>query len=220
MKNEILLKKARETGLIPLFSTDNKDIAYNVLKSCYEGGVRIFEYTNRDPKAPEIFEYLISRKNEFPDLVLGIGTIMDVQQCEQFHDLGADFIICPIMDPQVAAFCSTEELPWVPGCGTLTEIINATRLGAQLIKVFPASVLGPGFIKACLGPCPELNLMPTGGVTTASENLEKWFSSGVTCVGIGSELSKMDYSKDGNFEKLRTVIESALNTIQSIRKSR
>lgn len=209
------LQKVQETRMIPVFSHTEKETAFSVLSACYRGGARVFEFTNRHDGALNVFKYLIERKDEFPGLALGAGTIMNVSQCEAYCEAGAAFVVAPIVDAQVAEYCKTQDISWTPGCGTLTELITSKRLGAGLIKVFPADVLGPEFIKAVLGPCPELHLMPTGGVTPEEDNLERWFNAGVTCVGMGSQLISKEILKDGDYHSLERVVKRTLEIISN-----
>lgn len=212
-----LINKVKETGIIPVFSHDDPETAYHVLMACYEGGIRVFEFTNRSEKAIESFKYLVSKKGDFPGLALGVGTIMDKAQCEEYYEAGAEFIVAPIVDPEVAAYCSDKGISWTPGCGTLTEVITAERLGAKLMKVFPADVLGPKFVKGVLGPCGHLNLMPTGGVTPEKANLESWFNAGVVCVGMGSQLISKEMIKNKQFDQLTKMVAEALATVKEIK---
>lgn len=217
MTSQELIDKVRETGIIPVFSHDDPQTAYDVVKACFDGGIRVFEFTNRSAKAIDSFKYLVSKKADFPGMALGVGTIMDKSQCEQFYEAGAEFIVAPIVDAEVASYCKEKNVAWTPGCGTLTELITAERLGALLMKVFPADVLGPKFIKGVLGPCGHLNLMPTGGVTPEKDNLETWFSAGVVCVGMGSQLISKEMIKNKAFEELSQVVRDALATVKALK---
>lgn len=214
-----LIVKVRETGIIPVFSHEAAETALAMLRACYRGGIRVFEFTNRVPGAIDVFRYLVSRKNEFPGLVLGAGTIMNSQQCHEYIRANADFIVAPIIDEQVAITCRKEGISWTPGCGTLTEIITAERMGAGLMKVFPAEVLGPEFIKAALGPCPWLKLMPTGGVIPQEENLQRWFSAGVTCVGMGSRLIPSKALQSGDFSEVEATTARIISWYQTFIRS-
>ncbi|RNC83366.1 MAG: bifunctional 4-hydroxy-2-oxoglutarate aldolase/2-dehydro-3-deoxy-phosphogluconate aldolase [Balneola sp.] len=213
--SEELLSKIAEFPVIPVFYHDDVETTVNVVNACYTGGMRVFEFTNRGENSEAIFKELIQESEKFPGMVFGTGTIMNRDQAEVFLGLGAEFIVSPIMDPEVASLCGTENKPWVPGCGTLTEVISATRLGAELVKVFPGNVLGPQFIKSCLGPCPHLKLMPTGGVKPTQENLSGWFNAGVFSVGIGSSLFDSESIKPENFQKLVDKISQVKTMVNS-----
>ncbi len=214
---EQLLEKITLAPIVPVFSHTDKANALEVVKACYDGGITVFEFTNRNEQAAEVFEYLLSQREQFPGLALGIGTIMDEKQAQQFIDLGADFIVSPILDQKVAELCAKNKISWTPGCGTLTEIIQGQRWGATLIKVFPADVMGPNFIAGVKGPCPNLNLMPTGGVTPDEEELKTWFRSGVVCVGMGSQLMDKQLISSGNFKELSFKIKEVVNFVKKLK---
>lgn len=214
---EQLLEKLASAPIVPVFSHTDKATALAVVKACYEGGITVFEFTNRNEQAAEVFEYLLSQKEQFPGLALGIGTIMDEKQAHQYIDLGSDFIVSPILDQQVAELCAQNNISWTPGCGTLTEIIQGQRWGASLIKVFPADVLGPKFVAGVKGPCPHLNLMPTGGVTPDEEELKTWFHSGVICVGMGSQLMDKQLISSGNFKALSEKIKEVVGFVSQLK---
>ncbi len=187
-KTEIL-SLFEKCGMIPVFYHPDYDVCENIVDACYAGGIRIFEYTNRGEKAPEVFQKLKTYvKTTYPDFKLGIGSILNGKQAEQFIVFEADFIVAPILDESTAIVCHKANIFWVPGCGTLTEIAKAENMGAEIIKIFPGSVLGPEFIKAVKGPMPWLKLMPTGGVEPTKENLRAWLKAGAVCVGMGSQL--------------------------------
>jgi 2-dehydro-3-deoxyphosphogluconate aldolase/(4S)-4-hydroxy-2-oxoglutarate aldolase len=186
--NVEILEKIRHSRIIPVFYHRDVEIAKAVIEACYKGGLRVFEFTNRGENAHEVFIQLQKFAEKMPDLLLGIGTIMDAPSAEKFIGADADFIVSPIVKMEIAQVCSRHKKFWVPGCGTLTEIVSARDAGAELIKVFPGSVLGPKFISAVLAVIPDLKLMPTGGVEPTHENLKTWFDSGVFSVGMGSQL--------------------------------
>jgi 2-dehydro-3-deoxyphosphogluconate aldolase/(4S)-4-hydroxy-2-oxoglutarate aldolase len=186
--SEDILSKIKHSRIIPVYYHKDVEVAKAVLEACYRGGLRVFEFTNRGENAHEVFLALKKYAQKFPDLLLGIGTIMDSPAAELFIAADADFIVSPILNLEVAKVCSRHKKSWVPGCGTLTEIVNAKNAGAELIKVFPGAVLGPKFISSVLAVVPDLKLMPTGGVEPTSENLKAWFDAGVYCVGMGSQL--------------------------------
>jgi 2-dehydro-3-deoxyphosphogluconate aldolase/(4S)-4-hydroxy-2-oxoglutarate aldolase len=188
ISNAEILEKIKHSRIIPVFYHKDTEVAKAVIEACYKGGLRVFEFTNRGENAYEVFVQLQKFAEKMPDLLLGIGTIMDSPTAEKFIGAHADFVVSPILKMEIAQVCNRHKKFWVPGCGTLTEIVNARDAGAELIKVFPGSVLGPKFISAVLAVVPELKLMPTGGVEPTHENLKKWFDSGVFSVGMGSQL--------------------------------
>jgi 2-dehydro-3-deoxyphosphogluconate aldolase/(4S)-4-hydroxy-2-oxoglutarate aldolase len=216
---EEIVNVMREKGIVPLFTHDNASEALEVVEGAYRGGIRTFEFTNRRSNSFEIFSYLIGQRKRFPDLMLGIGTVMDGATAKKFIDAGADFIISPILKPEMAEVCRQHNKAWIPGCATLTEIVTAKELGAAVIKVFPGSVLGPGFISAILPVVPDLKLMITGGVEPTRENLSAWFQAGSMCVGMGSQLFTKDILQTRNWELLSQRIAQALDLVKEIRKS-
>lgn len=184
-----VLKTILSTGMIPVFYHPDPETCKSVLKACYEGGVRVFEFTNRGEKALENFALLRQlARQSMPDLLLGIGTIKAPEQVALFAEQGADFIVSPIIDPAIGAACAEKDLFWVPGCMTATEIALAERAGARLVKLFPGQLLGPGFVKAVRELFPGLLFMPTGGVEPTQESIQKWIEAGVVAVGMGSRL--------------------------------
>ena len=189
---------------LPLFNCSDAAIGMQVLEALHAGGIRLVEFTNRAAGALYVFRTLVKdAATKLPDMVLGAGTIIDVTQARDFHAAGAAFLVAPNLDEDVGAYCSEHGLFWCPGTGTVTEMIRAHRLGAAVIKVFPADALGgPAFIKGVRGPCAWLKLMPSGGVTLDEANLKAWFAAGVHCVGMGSHLVDAKTLTDGHFAEL------------------
>jgi len=185
-----VILKMRETGIIPVFYHKDPEICRSVIKACYEGGVRVFEFTNRGDYAHELFSGLNKwAEKEVPDMIMGTGSVIDAGTASLYIQLGANFIVSPVLNPDMAKVCNRRKILWSPGCGSLTEINLAEEFGAEIVKIFPgSSVGGPGFVKAIKGPCPWTSIMPAGGVEPTEENLKEWFEAGVTCVGMGSKL--------------------------------
>ena len=184
-----VLEKCQQAPIVPVFYHPDADYTKEILKACFDGGLQVFEYTNRGEAALEVFRALVPFvKEHCPGMVLGAGTILTADDAGKFIDAGADFIVQPVITTAVADVCKQRHIPWIPAGATLNEIYQATLLGAELVKVFPGNVVGPGFIKAIRGPMPHLRLMVTGGVEPTAESLNAWFKAGVTCVGIGSQL--------------------------------
>jgi 2-dehydro-3-deoxyphosphogluconate aldolase / (4S)-4-hydroxy-2-oxoglutarate aldolase len=178
-----------KTKLLPLYFNSDYNDCKSKIKACYNAGLHAFEFTNRGDVAPEIFGQLKKElKEECPELQLGIGTIYTAKQAEQFIDLGADFIIQPVCTNDVADACKAANKPWIPAGMTMNELYNAHSMGAELIKVFPGSTVGPGYIKAVRGPLPHIKLMVTGGVEATSESVNTWLKAGVNVCGLGSQL--------------------------------
>jgi 2-dehydro-3-deoxyphosphogluconate aldolase / (4S)-4-hydroxy-2-oxoglutarate aldolase len=216
-EHQQILNKMSETGMIPVFNHKDLDIAKKVLDTSYEAGIRVFEFTNREANALEIFRKLKIYAEKYSDLLLGIGTVFTREDARRFYFAEADFVVSPALIPEVAAFCNMKGKFWIPGCATLTEVYQAKSLGASLVKAFPGNLLGAGFVKAVLSVLPEVKIMPTGGVEPTQENLSIWFKSGVHCVGMGSQLFDKKAIENGDFESLANNIKSTLNIIQSLK---
>lgn len=214
-----IIEVMRETGVVPLFTHDNAGEAQEVVEAAYKGGVRAFEFTNRRANSFEVFSHLVKHRGKFPDLLLGIGTIMDGSTAQKFIDAGADFIISPILRTEMADVCNRNNIAWIPGCATLTEIVTARDHGAAVIKVFPGSVLGPGFVSSILPVVPDLRLMITGGVEPNLENLSAWFRAGAMCVGMGSQLFTKEILQNRSWDLLSERIAQALRLVKEIRRN-
>lgn len=209
----------KATGMVPVFYHPDIDTCKSVVKACYNGGVRVFEFTNRGDFAHEVFgELLKYARQELPELILGIGSVIDPGTTALYLQLGANFVVSPLLNPEMAKVCNRRKVLWSPGCGSLTEINYAEELGAEVVKIFPGSqVGGPGFVKSVLGPCPWSSIMPTGGVSPTEDNLRPWFEAGVTCVGMGSNLFDKTAIKEKRFELIEAKVKETLNLIQQIR---
>ncbi|NLV18789.1 MAG: bifunctional 4-hydroxy-2-oxoglutarate aldolase/2-dehydro-3-deoxy-phosphogluconate aldolase [Bacteroidetes bacterium] len=211
--------RMRETGIIPVFYNKDSGICRNVIKACYEGGIRVFEFTNRGDYAHELFSELNKwAEKNYPDLIMGVGSVTDSGTSSLYIQLGANFIVSPILNPDMAKVCNRRKILWCPGCASLSEISYAEELGAEIVKIFPgSSVGGPAFVKAVKGPCPWTSIMPTGGVEPTMDNLKEWFSSGVTCVGIGSKLISGEMIQKEEWGLLTTKVGEAVNIVRSLR---
>lgn len=209
-----------KSGMIPVFFHRDIEICKQVLKACYAGGVRVFEFTNRGDFAHEVFGELNKWvAQELPEMILGIGSVIDPATTALYLQLGANFIVSPILNPEMAKVCNRRKVLWSPGCGTLSEINYAEELGAEICKIFPgSSVGGPSFVKNVKGPCPWTKLMPTGGVEPTEKNLGDWFGAGVTCVGMGSQLITKDIIAEGNYDALTEKVKQAFEILEQIRK--
>ncbi|MDU1904109.1 MAG: bifunctional 4-hydroxy-2-oxoglutarate aldolase/2-dehydro-3-deoxy-phosphogluconate aldolase [Dysgonomonas sp.] len=208
-----------ETGMVPVFYHNDLETAKQVVKACYEGGVRAFEFTNRGDFAHEIFGELVKwAAKECPDMILGIGSIVDAGTASLYLQLGANFVVGPLLNPDIFKVCNRRQVAYVPGCGSVSEVGYAQELGAEVVKVFPGDVVGPGFVKGLKAPMPWSNIMVTGGVTPAEDNLSKWFSAGVNCVGMGSNLFPKDVVEAKDWGKISQMCKEALATIAKLRK--
>ncbi len=210
----------KATGVVPVFYHADIEVCKSVVKACYDGGIRVFEFVNRGDFAHELFaelnKYALS---ELPGMILGAGSIVEEGTTAIYIQAGANFIVSPLLNENMAKVCNRRKIMWSPGCGTISEIGKAEELGAELVKVFPASeVGGPSFIKAVKAPCPWTNIMPTGGVSCEKNNLEKWFQAGVTCVGMGSNLFPKEIMENGDYDALTIKVQKLIETIEQVRK--
>ncbi len=207
-----------ETRIVPVFYHNDIEVCKGVLQACYQGGIRVFEFTNRGDYAHEIFSELNKfAAAHFPEMMLGIGTILDAATAALYIQLGADFIVQPLIKEDVATVCHRRKIAWIPGASSLTEISRAEELGAEIIKVFPGNVLGPEFVAALKGPMPWSSVIVTGGVEPEEENLRKWFSAGATSVGIGSQLFPKEMLKAKNFDAIREKVTDTMAIVSRLK---
>lgn len=211
--------KMKETGMVPVFYHGSPEICKKVVKACYDGGVRVFEFTNRGDFAHDTFAQLSRYVNEsLPDLMLGAGSVVDGPTAALYIQLGADFIVSPVVKDDMAVICNRRKILWSPGCGSLSEISRAEELGAEVVKIFPAQqVGGPDFVKSIKGPSPWSSIMPTGGVEPKEENLRAWFEAGVHCVGMGSQLISKNYIESEAYDQLTRQVKDTLEIIRRIK---
>ena len=215
--SNVVYSRIEETPIVPLFFNADLTVAQHVLKACYDGGIRVFEFTNRGAEAPAIFAKLIDYcEKECPDLVLGIGTIYDAKQANEFIAMGADFMLQPFTTPEVGEVCAKHDIPWMPGTMTLTEIRNAEILGAKYVKIFPGNVVGPGFVKAIKGPMPKTKIMVTGGVEPNKESLSSWFGAGAAAVGMGSQLFPADLIAKKDYQAISNTISDLIKIYRGL----
>jgi 2-dehydro-3-deoxyphosphogluconate aldolase/(4S)-4-hydroxy-2-oxoglutarate aldolase len=217
-RTEVLVQM-KQIGLIPVFYNADIKICREVVKACYKGGVRIFEFTNRGDFAHEVFSELNKYAiKELKGLVMGAGSIIDPATAALYIQLGANFIVSPVLNEDMAKICNRRKVSWSPGCGSVSEISRAEELGADVIKIFPASQLGgPKFVAAVKGPMPWANIMPSGGVEPTEDNLREWFTSGAYCVGMGSKLITKDLLSAGDYSKLEERVRDTISLIKKIR---
>lgn len=182
-----VLNKIQTTGVVPVFYNGNVEIAKQVVKACYDGGIRAFEFTNRGDFAHEVFAEVIKyAAKECPEMAVGVGSVIDAPTAALYIQMGACFVVGPLFNPEVAKVCNRRLIPYTPGCGSITEVGRAQEAGCDLCKVFPGDVLGPKFIKGLMAPMPWSKIMVTGGVEPTVESLSKWFKAGAFAVGMGS----------------------------------
>ena len=214
-----VVTKMMETGMVPLFYHSDIEVAKKTLKACYQGGARLLEFTSRGDFAYQIFDqlnkYVLA---ELPEMIMGVGSITDAAAASLYMQLGANFIVTPVLREDIAIVCNRRKILWSAGCGSLTEISKAEELGGEIIKLFPGSTYGPEFVKAVKGPQPWTNIMPTGGVSTEEDNLKAWFESGVACVGMGSKLISNEILANEDYKGLQKKVKNTLELIQKIKK--
>ena len=206
-------------GVVPVFYNKDPQVAIDVIKACADGGARCVEFTNRGDLAWKVFveaqEHIIA--NDL-DIILGVGSVVDAPTAGIYISSGANFVVGPLLNPEVARVCNRRKVAYSPGCGSASEIAQAEELGVEIVKVFPGKeVGGPNFVKSVLGPCPWTRIMPTGGVNATRESLEEWFKAGVACVGIGSNLVTKDIVAKKDYKALTKNVKQVVDWIQEIR---
>ena len=214
-----VLNKMVELGLVPVFYNGDVNVAKQIVAACAQGGAKVVEFTNRGDFAYQVFGKLVQYfAQEDPTVILGVGSVSDPGTAALYINNGANFVVGPVLNPDVAKVCNRRKIAYSPGCGSASEISYAEELGVEIVKVFPGkSVGGPSFVKSVLGPHPWTRIMPTGGVNATRESIESWFKAGVTCVGIGSRLITKDLVARGNFDAISTKAAQVLAWIREAR---
>lgn len=210
--------KMKATGLVVVFYHKEIEVCKAVVKACYDGGVRVFEFTNRGDFAIQVFTELNKWTiQEYPEMILGVGSIIDEGTAALYIANGANFIVSPLIDEATAKVCNKQKIAWSPGCGSVTEIGRAHELGAEIVKIFPGQQVGGAkFVKAVKGPMPWASIMPTGGVTPEKNNLEEWFAAGVICVGIGSQLLSKESLANEDYAAITAKCKDILEIIMKV----
>ena len=217
MKHEVI-GKILEVGLIPLFYNGDVEIAKKIVQACVNGGAKVVEFTNRGDFAFQVFSELARWCNkEFNDVILGVGSVIDPMTAALYINCGANFVVSPVFNPEIAKICNRRKVPYIPGCGTPSEISTAEEMGCDLIKIFPGSRLKPGFIKSVRGPSPWVNLIPTGGVDATKENIYSWIKAGAVALGMGSRLIRKDLVAARDFNAITKKVEDCIRWIQEAR---
>ena len=207
-----------QQGMLPLYFNADETVTIEVLRALYSAGIKAVEYTSRGEAALRNFTKMVEvRDAEMPDLLLGIGTIKNKKQAEEYLAVGADFIISPGFVPKVAKLLKKKKVQYSPGCMTPTEIIAAENAGVKFIKLFPGNMLGPDFLSGIKDIFPNLMFMPTGGVDTTKENIEGWYKAGVSAVGMGSKLVSKQLMADKDYATIEAETKKVLALIQSIK---
>jgi 2-dehydro-3-deoxyphosphogluconate aldolase/(4S)-4-hydroxy-2-oxoglutarate aldolase len=214
------IKKMHAGGMMPIFFHPDEQVCLDLLHAAYEGGVRVIEMVNRGKEAKSIFPKIRAAADKLPGIYLGAGTIYHPFEAEEFIDMGAEFIVAPVMNPKLGEYCAKVDVPWIPGCGSVSEIFFAQELGAELAKIYPANVLTTEFVPAVHAVLPKMEIIPTGGVEPTAESLKKWFDVGVLCVGMGSQLFRKDLIAKGDFDQIKAAVQYAMEIIESIREGK
>lgn len=210
-----------ETSLVPVFYHGDVEVASRIVSALSEAGVSCIEFVNRGDQAHLVFAELIRRFGDKDNVILGAGSVVDPVTAGQYIQLGANFIVGPLLNPDVARVCNRRKVAYSPGCGTASEISTAEELGVEIVKIFPGSeVGGPIFVKSIRGPMPWTYLMPTGGVSPTEESLRGWFDAGVVCVGMGSNLIRKDLVAKGDFNAIRDIAAETLKIIKTVKSNK
>lgn len=213
-----VMAKIAAAPMVPVFYHKDASVAKSVIKACYDGGVRAFEFTNRGDFAHEIFAEVVKfAAVECPEMAIGVGSVVDPGTASLYMQLSACFVVGPLFNPEVAKVCNRRGVPYTPGCGSVSEVGFAQEAGCDLIKIFPGDVLGPKLVKGLLAPMPWSRLMVTGGVEPTEENLKGWFAAGVYCVGMGSKLFPKDKVAAADWQYVTDKCAEALAIIAKLR---
>jgi len=214
-----VLNEIIRIGLVPVFYEGNLEIAKQIISACVQGGARAIEFTNRGDNAYRIFSDLVQYfRNEVPEAILGVGSVIDPGTASIYIESGANFVVGPTLNPEVAHVCNRRKISYSPGCGSATEIMLAEELGVEIVKIFPGdSVGGPNFVKSIRGPMPWTRIMPTGGVETTHESIDAWFNAGVAAVGIGSNLIRKDWLNAKDFASIQQRTKDIIGWIRLAR---
>ena len=215
-----VLNTTIELGLVPVFYNPDLEVAKQIVAACRAGGARVVEFTNRGDFAFHVFTDLAGHvARAEPDVILGVGSVIDAPTAALYISAGANFVVGPVLNPEVARLCNRRKVAYMPGCGSASELSQAEELGVEIVKVFPgAAVGGPGFVKAMLGPCPWTRIMPTGGVDATEESIRAWFEAGVACVGMGSRLITKELVAAGDFDAISRKVAQVLAWIRDVRE--
>ena len=213
-----VMAKIAAAPMVPVFYHADAATACKVVKACYDGGVRAFEFTNRGDFAHEVFAAVVKfAAAECPEMAVGVGSVVEPATAALYMQLGAGFVVGPLFNPEVARACNRRGVPYTPGCGSVSEVGFAQEAGCDLCKVFPGDVLGPKFVKGLLAPMPWSKIMVTGGVEPTADNLKAWFSAGAFCVGMGSKLFPKDRIAAADWAYITDSCRNALDTIAGLR---
>ncbi|HEX5655268.1 MAG TPA: bifunctional 4-hydroxy-2-oxoglutarate aldolase/2-dehydro-3-deoxy-phosphogluconate aldolase [Chitinophagaceae bacterium] len=217
-RNENIIYQVKQQGILPLFYHEDRAVCLDVTRALYDAGIRVIEFTNRGPGALDNFKALVqAKKDSMKELLLAVGTIRTADQANKFIEAGADFLISPVFDPDVADESYLAKMLWIPGCMTPTEIHVAQNAGCKLVKLFPGNVLGPSFVSGIRELFPGMDFMPTGGVEVSKENIGEWFKAGVCAVGLGSKLISKKILEDKDYTGITRLTKEALAIVRDIK---
>ena len=211
----------KEIGVVPIFYEGDVEVARQLVAACADGGARLVELTNRGDRAVDVYRQVDAwcAQNR-PEIVLGAGTIVDAPTAALYVAAGANFIVGPQLDEDVARLCNGRKIPYLPGCATVTEIHRAHLLGVEICKLFPAAEIGgPSFVKNLRAPLPWADIMITGGVQPTRESLGAWFAAGAACVGMGSNLFVPELVVKHDFAGITAKVKEILALIREVRKA-
>ena len=218
-----VLESILDTGLLPMFDSEDVDIAERIVSACVAGGAKAIEFRNRGEQGFITFAELLKRiRKSVPNAILGAGSIVDAPTAALYLACGAHFVVSPILNTEVARLCNRQKVAYLPGVATATEISAAEELGVELCKVFPgAEIGGPSFVKAVCGPLRWTSLMPTGGVDATEESVRDWIKAGSACLGMSSRLigKEKDFHSEEDFVALTTRVRSVIEWVQKARAS-
>jgi 2-dehydro-3-deoxyphosphogluconate aldolase/(4S)-4-hydroxy-2-oxoglutarate aldolase len=207
-----------KTGLVPIFYHPDGEVAREIVRACAAGGARVVEFTHRGDFAPDVFrELALWARREVPEVILGVGSVVDAPTAALYLARGADFVVSPAWMRPVARLCNRRQVACIPGAGTVGEILRACEGGAEVVKLFPAQVLGPAFIRAVRGPCPWVRLMPTGGIRPVETDVRAWLEAGAAALGMGSELIRREWVEAGDWAAIAGTVQQVLGWIRDFR---
>jgi len=219
LKHEVV-GKILDIGLLPVFCHNDVEVSKKIVKACVDGGATVVEFTNRGDFAYDVFIKLLEyTQKELPDVILGIGTILDPATATMYINSGSNFVVGPIFNLDVAKVCNRRKIAYIPGCMTPSEISTAEKVGVDIVKIFPGITVGPEFIKSVLGPCPSYHMMPSGGVETNQENISTWIKAGSSALNIGSNLIKKDLVNSKDFNSIKKLVSQCIMWIDEARKT-
>jgi 2-dehydro-3-deoxyphosphogluconate aldolase / (4S)-4-hydroxy-2-oxoglutarate aldolase len=219
LKHEVV-RKILDIGLLPVFCHKDVEVSQKIVKACVDGGATVVEFTNRGDFAHDVFNKLLEyTQKELPDVILGIGTILDPAIATMYINCGTNFVVGPIFNLDIAKVCNRRKIAYIPGCMTPTEISTTEKMGVDIVKIFPGITVGPEFIKSVLGPCPLYHMMPSGGVETNQENISTWIKAGSSALNIGSNLIRKDLVNSKDFNSIKKLVSQCIMWIDEARKT-